>query len=225
MINIAVVCEGQTEVQFIKYIFNIYFKGRIILHPMTIPTSTNHKGGSLDYDRVKKFIQNISKINKFKYITTMFDYYALNSKFPDIKNPSIDNNDIYKRITSLENSFKKDIDSIINNIKEFIPYYQLHEFETLLFTDIDKFLVADPEWQDKYIDALKKDIKDYKNIELINNSTETSPSHRIEKIFVIPRYKKIIHSIRIIEAIGIDNIRQKCRHFDEWCKKLESCVK
>lgn len=55
------------------------------------PTSTNHKGGSLDYDMVKKFIQNICKINKFKYITTMFDYYALNSKFPDIKNPSINN--------------------------------------------------------------------------------------------------------------------------------------
>lgn len=48
MINIAVICEGQTEAQFIKDIFNTYFNGKIIFHPMTISTSINKKGGSLD---------------------------------------------------------------------------------------------------------------------------------------------------------------------------------
>lgn len=224
MINIAVICEGQTEVQFINNIFNTYFDGKIIFHPMTIPTSVNKKGGSLDYEKAKKFIYNINKTVLYNYITTMFDYYALKSNFPDINNSSIDNSDIYIKINNLENSFKRDIDNLINNTEKFIPYYQLYEFETLLYTDINKFKIADPEWKDKYIDALKNDIKNYDNIELINNGIETSPSHRIKKIFVMPKYKKLIHSIKIIKAIGIDNIRNKCRHFDEWCKKLETCM-
>lgn len=224
MINIAVICEGQTEALFIKEIFNTYFNGKIIFYPMTIPTSTNKKGGCLDYEKTKAFIHKINKTESYNYITTMFDYYALKSNFPDINNSSIDNPDIYIKINNLENSLKRDIDNLINNTKKFIPYYQLYEFETLLYTDIDKFKIADPEWKDEYIGALKNDIKNYDNIELINNSKETSPSHRIEKIFIMPRYNKLFHGIKIIKEIGLDNIRQKCKHFDDWCKKLESCI-
>lgn len=141
-----------------------------------------------------------------------------------MNNVNIDNQDIYIKINNLEKSFKNDIDKLIENVEKFIPYYQLYEFETLLYADIDQFESADSEWEDKYIQTLKEDVAGFENIEEINNSRETSPSHRIEKIFVMPKYKKLIHSIKIIEKIGIDNIRNKCRHFNEWCKKLESCI-
>lgn len=222
MINIAVICEGQTEAKFISQVFNSYFDSKLFLYPITIPTSENKKGGCLKYERVKKIINNISQNKFYNYITTMFDYYALNSDFPDINNNTVYNPDIYITIRNLENSFKNDIDNKINNTIQFIPYYQLHEFETLLYTDINNFLQADSEWTKKQINTLQKDVKDYDNIELINNCIDTSPSHRIEKIFNKPKYNKMIHGIKIIQATGLDNIRAKCRHFNEWCVKLET---
>ncbi len=60
-----------------------------------------------------------------------------------MNNVNIDNQDIYIKINNLEKSFKNDIDKLIENVEKFIPYYQLYEFETLLYADIDQFESAD----------------------------------------------------------------------------------
>lgn len=48
--------------------------------------------------------------------------------------------------------------------------------------------------------------------------TETSPSHRLIKI--IPAYRKIIQGNAIAEKIGIEKIRQKNKHFNDWIEQL-----
>lgn len=68
---------------------------------------------------------------------------------------------------------------------------------------------------------LKKIIQDFNNPELINNSPQTSPSHRLKNIF--PRYRKVTHGRIIAQNITITHIRNKCKHFDEWCKKFHRC--
>ena len=99
----------------------------------------------------------------------------------------------------------------------------MHEFETLLFSDLDKLLEVEPEWDYKEIKNLKNSIKSFDSIELINNSPETAPSKRLSEAFKV-RYNKITHSTSIIEKIGIDNIRVKCRHFNEWLDKIENIL-
>jgi hypothetical protein len=59
----------------------------------------------------------------------------------------------------------------------------------------------------------------YPNPELINNGETTSPSKRI--LQCIPEYAKPVDGIAITQKIGLDVLRQKCRHFNEWIGKLE----
>jgi hypothetical protein len=63
----------------------------------------------------------------------MIDLYALPKTFPNYEN-YIDEKDKYKKVDALEEAFKNDI-----NQNNFMPYIQLHEFETLLFSDLNKF--------------------------------------------------------------------------------------
>jgi uncharacterized protein YbcV (DUF1398 family) len=100
----------------------------------------------------------------------------------------------------------------------------LHEFETLLLSDLNKFqeYYIDEDDIDQKILALKNDIKEHDNIELINESENTAPSKRIEKFFNQYCYEKATAGIYIASEIGLDKIREKCQHFNDWIKKMES---
>lgn len=234
MKTVYVMCEGDSEVTFVKEILSEYLQGQILFYPITFTTSFNRKkgeiyrGGVPVYDSVKKHISGAIKSGNCNYLTTMIDYYGLSGKgFPGVSDNRAVYNDIYSEIAFLENEFNKDIENLIkeNNLNvNFFSYYQLHEFETLLFSDLDKLKLIEPEWSEKEINLLKESIRNFNNIEFINNSPNTAPSKRLNKAFSNVKYNKIIHSKLIIEAISIDNIRAKCRHFDEWLVKIENLV-
>jgi len=58
--------------------------------------------------------------------------------------------------------------------------------------------------------------------ELIDDGHDTAPSKRIARL--IPEYAGMKASAGplIAAKIGLAAIRQRCSHFDEWLKKLES---
>lgn len=217
MKRVYIICEGQSEETFVKHILSQHFENlQIYLTPIIIPTSRKQKGGGLNYDRVKFFITNKFKQDKEAFVSTFFDYYALPNDFPKY-DEQVQCNDIYQKIDILEQGFCDDI-----NHQRFFPHIQPYEFESLLFSDIDKIIQADAEWRNNQscLNELKKIIQDFNNPELINNSPQTSPSHRLKNIF--PRYRKVTHGRIIAQNITITHIRNKCKHFDEWCKKISS---
>jgi hypothetical protein len=70
---------------------------------------------------------------------------------------------------------------------------------------------------------IEKTIKSFNgNIEEINDSPQTAPSKRIEKIFKDSneKYNKIFHGVNIVMDIGIETIRSKSKRFDNWIDKL-----
>ncbi|MGH2327478.1 DUF4276 family protein [Campylobacter taeniopygiae] len=219
IIRCYVICEGQSEEKFINETLSPYFYNvDIYLTPLTIPTSKGCKGGALSYDRVVDFIVKKLKQDQQAFMTTMFDYYGLDDKF--LKENEADT-DIYEYIEKIQ----KDFDEAIKqkcNANKFFSYIQPHEFESLLFSDITKIIKADAEWDERLICKLECIIEKYNNPELINNSKETSPSHRLKKIFSSPSYKKVLHGSKIAKEIGIDNIRSKCQHFNKWCEKISN---
>lgn len=217
MKRVYILCEGQSEEVFIKQVLAPYFiniNSQYCLIPIVTKTSAGHKGGGLKYHRIKKEILALLN-HKEAFVSTFFDYYALPNDFPKCDEQD---GDIYQKIAVLENGFCEDM----NHHQRFFPHIQPYEFESLLFSDIDKIIQADPEWNRNktYLVRLKAIIDEFNNPELINGSQQTSPSHRLKNI--LPTYRKVLHGKNITEKITIAHIREKCSHFNEWCKKIVS---
>ena len=106
------------------------------------------------------------------------------------------------------------------NHNRFIPYVQLHEFETFLMVDPDRLLELFVDRRTG-INKLKGEIEGNQP-ELINDSPRTAPSKRIIKF--IPEYKGLKSSAGplIAEDIGLTRLREACPHFNEWVTKLEN---
>ena len=127
----------------------------------------------------------------------------------------MNNANVRERIEILENGMLEEIDS--NLRYRFIPYIQLHEFEALLFNSIEIFddmFELEPYDRTKLLNIFNE----FPDPEMIDQGTETSPSHRLIKI--IPAYRKIIQGNAIAEKIGIEKIRQKNKHFNDWIEQL-----
>lgn len=209
MKTIIIICEGETEVEFCKTNLNEYLgyeKYRIM--PKNI-------GGNCNWQRIKYLVEKSLKSEPKAIVTTMIDYYGLKGNtFPKWQESQkiIDKR---KRIAFLENETHRDIENSLRN--RFIPYLQLHEFEALLFNNIEVF---EENFEDAEYDKveLQKVFSEFPDPEMINNAKETSPSHRLEKI--IKGYDKIVYGCLIAEGIGIENIYNKNQHFREWIDKL-----
>src|SRR6202035_1494477 len=98
----------------------------------------------------------------------------------------------------------------------------MHEFEGLLFTDIEQFQYVLDGWNDAVRTKLLAIRNGFATPEDINNSRETAPSKRILKIFPHGEYSKTEHGPIIAEAIGLGKIRQACPQFNNWLTKLEA---
>ena len=120
----------------------------------------------------------------------------------------------------LENGMLDAVDK--NYSYRFLPYIQLHEFEGLLFNDINVFYEQIPEEELKGIEELKAIFKEFKNPELINENKETAPSARLERIIL--GYNKVVYGNLIAEAIGLEKLRKKSPRFNEWLSKIEQIV-
>ena len=219
MIRGYVICEGQTEETFIRdVIAPVLAHQQIYLTARLIPTSKNNKGGALTYDRVRRFVINSLKEENV-FITTFFDLYALDNKFPGFSE-SQKQSDVYKKVTDLEQAFKKNV--VKDNLSftsRFLPYIQPYEFEGLLFSDIAKLTEIETTWA-KTAKELQSIRDDAKTREHINDGYETKPSARLKKLLKNPNYRKTLHGTLAIQAIGIDKLLAECPHFSEWYNQL-----
>jgi Domain of unknown function (DUF4276) len=226
MKNLHIIVEGSSEETFVNDVLvkhfaalNIFVSARKIKTGWDRINNKPAKGGLLKYIKfrndVLRWIQSDNgRANTF--YTSFIDLYA----FPkDAESPytaqiqSIV--DPYQKIAALENAIGQNI-----NHPNFIPYVQLHEFEALLLVEPDRLLTMYPDGQTG-ITRLKRDIGNT-NPEEINESPQTAPSKRI--IQYLPNYEgqKAQVGPLVAEDIGLNLLRQKCPHFNEWINKLEN---
>lgn len=220
MIRLHIMGEGHTEKRFAEEIitshlmeYDVFVDVCCFLTKFVPQTGQQFKGGITNYAKVKNDI--IMRMREDRHsesrFTTMIDLYGLPNDFPGL-GETANVNDPYKKCSPIEDALAQDI-----NDDRFIPYIQLHEFEALIFSDPIKL-------EYEYIDS-KRQIQELVLLsqktepEMINDGVSTSPSHRI--LNAIPAYDKAYAGSRITELIGLEIIRQKCPHFDEWLTKLE----
>ena len=227
---IHVLCEGQTEQGFVEEVLRPYLQNRGVTGVKTILITTNKKknarGGMLTYKQVEmdmNLLRWTKHDNDYErhIFTTMFDLYALPNDFPDFSKAVTIHNP-YDRVKQLEKSFLEAIGE-----KRLIPYIQLHEFEALIFCGISYLSRFYPGCE-KRCEQLTKDLQKVGNPELIDNGPTTAPSKRIIKAIEGDRkthfnYNKPATGKSVTKLIGIDELRAKCLHFNEWIKALLDC--
>lgn len=227
-VYLHVLCEGQTELRFASKVLATYLvvKGIIVLPQLLITNrKKNARGGILSYKQAKRDLTFMisgaeNSEQDVHYFTSMFDLYALPDDFPGYAEATTLKD--YSKVAKLEVAFRQDV-----NCNKFIPYIQLHEFEALVLCDIDGL-------KDSYPNAAKQlaDLKDEvtaqygSNMELVDNSRETAPSKRIIKALKDEyHYDKPKTGTEITDKIGIDVLRSKCQHFNEWLTNIENTCK
>lgn len=221
MVTVYVFAEGQTEESFIKNVVapSLSYLG-IYLIPMLMPTSKSGRGGAISYQRLIRNAKNLLAQQNDTYLTTFFDYYQLDNAFPGFDQLETKNG-IYNKVVHLETSLHTQlIQEIGCRPERFIPHIQPHEYEALLFSDVEKLVSIEPDWIE-CLDKLVRVRNEYESPEHINNSFETAPSKRLEKL-LNPKYRKTRHGPLIAKAISLEVIEQECSHFKAWMDKLRS---
>lgn len=216
MKRIIIICEGPTEQEFCKDVLQPYFNSRnIFLH---LPTIKKSGGGIVAWGVLKKQIENHLKQDREATVTTLIDYYGIHDQhqFPNWENAK-EIVDKYKRMELLEKEMKDSIDSSISH--KFIPYIQLHEFEGLIFNDINVFVSQIPKGDFINLRELEDTIQNNPKPELINDTPDNAPSYRLAR--VIKGYNKIVYGALLAESIGLERIRAKCSRFNNWILLLE----
>lgn len=216
MIRIHIFVEGQTEETFVHTVLYEHFSNKNFhLNPILIRTSSRGRGGATNYDKIKWQIERKCKEDRGSYITTMFDLFKIPTNFPGYHSAA-KISDPYKKVEHIEHEWSNEL----NKLDNFIPYISLHEFEALLFSELQKF----EEWFGvDSANILAQELKQFDSPEHVNNGPQTAPSKRIANHCI--GYDKPLHGSSIGRAIGLDTIRNKCNHFDKWIKKLESLQK
>ena len=209
MIRVCIVCEGPTEVEFVKSCLAPYLlDSQILAFPSLLRApSGNHRGGRVKVERLVKFISH--QYHQADRITTLVDFYGFQDR------ASRTRAELEADILSGVERCTKKYDS-----RFVLPYVQMHEFEGLLFTNTQAFEWVVDGWNEDTKEALEAVVQAFDNPEEINNSRETAPSKRILRIFE-GAYSKTVHGPLIADSIGMDDIRSKCPAFSEWVGKLQ----
>ena len=217
MINIYVICEGQTEEAFVNQMLAEVFLSRNICLTAVLIGVSGHKGGIVNYNRVCSNIKNLLQTPNF-YVTTLVDFYGLARDFPGLEE-ALSRSDYQNRqetlIENWRNKLTEDIDAY--SLERFIPYVQMYEFEALLFSSPG---VLAESLGDSKLKRKFQCIRDgVSSPEEINNSPQTAPSKQIQKL--VPSYEKVVNGTYIAAEISLDVIRQQCTLFDRWLTQLE----
>lgn len=213
MKRLIIVCEGPTENEFcLEVLAPALLKSGIYIEAPLIKKSN---GGIVPWPNIKRQIEtHLHEGDAF--VSILVDYYGIKDsyKFPGwLESKGVSN--LSERWRLLCDRMKSDIAPELAS--RFIPYMQIHEFESLLFSEIDVFK---DNFDSKEMDfsILEKAIQEFDNPEEINSRPTLAPSKRL--ITAIPAYDKVVYGNCIAMDIGLNKIMEKCPLFSQWISLL-----
>ena len=204
MIRLAVVVEGETEERFVKDVLDCHlFQFEVAPVPIIARKPINA-------ERLATEMSNLRR--NFDRVTSLVDFYGFRGKGT-------------ATVCQLKQRVFDEIGARIRQSwdqSRVFPYIQLHEFEGLLFADVDAFATV-LDAKNEQVEELRAIRSSFPTPEDINDSSETAPSKRIESL--LPRYRKVVHGPDIIAGIGLEAVREECPRFAEWLSRLESLAR
>jgi hypothetical protein len=226
MNKIMLLVEGPTEEKFVKLVLSPHWP-ECCLVPIICNTKRTdeaiYKGGRVGYFHFRKQICNLLMDSSTVLVTTMVDYEEMPHDFPG-RTESKSIRDIFDNVKHVESEIGKNVSN-----KKFLPFVMLHEFEALLFSKPEVIAqVLDDKKLVQPLCEIRKEKPEYeKTPEAINDSPDTCPSARIEKLCAKRKlhYGKPTDGPIIAEKIGLETIMAQCPHFREWIGKIDVFAK
>lgn len=219
--RINVIAEGQTEETFVRDVLRMPMANcGMYLTVRCVETGRKHgrihRGGLTNYRKARRDIQRWLLEDHTAYVTTMFDLYGLPSDFPNYALAK-STRALYDKVKQLETELAEDIQD-----PRFIPYIQLHEFEGLLFSEVQAIDAVLKVYCGNLsqLSALQQIRSQVDTPEEIDDGQTTSPSKQLQSLY--PGYDKVLHGSLMAQRIGLAIIRRECPHFDAWLSQLEN---
>jgi len=218
MIRVHVICEGQTEEMFVNEVLAEPLRAKgIELYPSLVG-KPGHKGGNFKYERLFADVEKRLLKDTTSYCTAFFDFYGLPESFPGKSEAnnlaSADEKAGHMRTALVEKLEAKLGEEVV---RRFIPYIQMYEFEGLLFSNPESLAIS--VGCDNTVDKFQAIRDAFDSPESINNSPQTAPSKRIQKLCI--GYDKVIHGSLAAMDMGLSEIRSECTIFDAWLTEIE----
>lgn len=218
--RVCIVCEGQTEEAFVKTVLApAFYSLNLKLEPQLIETSSGNRGGALNYDRVRLHLRNTLRQKSAPFVTTFFDLYKLDKRFPSFE-ASLIQSPLATRLQTLESGLHTDIVEYAECRPErFIPHIQPYEFEALLFSDVGELVSLEKQWAGAR-EILESVRNQAESPEHINDSPETKPAAHLESKLLQPKFRKTRHGPLAARNIGLSKIESECAFFAAWLNKI-----
>jgi len=214
-----ILVEGQTEERFVKQVLAPHLlQADLYLIPTILTTKVvksgpNFKGGVGSFGKFKGDLHRLLHgAGQDGLVTMLLDYYRLPSDFPGMTTRPAPL-DLFTRVTHVEAA----LGNAFNDAR-FLPFLSLHELEAWVFSCPDTLpsVMTQPRQQPMFAAACNG----VKTPEQINERPGQNPAAVIGSIF--SGYQKVLHGPTALERIGLERIRDRCPHFNEWIKRLEA---
>lgn len=226
MTRLFVHVEGQTEETFVNEALapHLYEHGLTQVSARLIGNARqrSRRGGIKPWPAARRDIVAHLREDQECAATIMVDYYGMpidgSGAWPGRSQAAA--MAFSHKAQAIESRLLEDIREAMGSgfdVRRFIPYVMMHEFEAMLFSDCGRFgkAIGRPELSGKF-----QEIRDqFATPEEIDDSPETAPSRRIVRL--VPGYEKPLMGNLAALAIGLDAIRSECPNFQCWLERLE----
>lgn len=226
MLDILVVCEGQTEREFCREVVASYLASNEIALAGTLVGKPHQKrGGIRPWPVYRAELLRLAKERADRHLAVLVDYYAMPDSWPgraDSCSKPVSERGIYVE-NLLELELQKELPG------RFHPCVQLHEFESLLFVDPAATALSIAAGgggiNDRYIaqrmNAIKAECGG--SVEQINDVPEKAPSKRLIKI--MPGYDKVAWGVTAAADISIPVLSAGCPWLSRWLSRIGGLAK
>lgn len=195
MTRLGISVEGATEREFV----NRLLRPHLLRHG--VDAKAIDLRGNVSLDKIRGVLPAL--LGGFDHVSTLYDYYRFKGRGA-------------RTVDELEAAIGELVEP--DRSSRLTPYVQRYEFEALLFA-VPKHAVDWLHGTPAQLSEMEEAVRRSGSPELVNDSVETSPSHRMRKLFA--SYDKKLHGPEIIELAGLELVRAECTRFDAWLTRLE----
>ncbi len=210
--RVAISVEGQTEEEFVRKVLAVHLReSGVEPTPVLLGVGRrSSRGGNVSTQRLAEDMFRL--FHDFDAVSSLVDFYGYRGKGE-------------KTIDELEGQLAGEVRRKLGaqwRSDRVFAYVQRHEFEGLLFSNVEAFADA-INASEQTVTALRSIRASFATPEEINDDRQTAPSNRIKS--VLRSYHKVRHGLLVAQTIGIDVMLAECPRFSDWVKGLESLGK